>query len=164
MTKIIIAEKQFNKLLETENSNNGNDIFNKYLDDEDELIEYTFIDKKRFHLPVNCFSDDDGVYKLHNHPLWFLMCNGYGRYDFDVLPLSVDDDPKVLINNYKLNISDSDFGIIREFIKSNRDAIIQLANGIIRNTEFLKVVKSPISAEFGGTNGDSRLNNYKRNT
>ena len=55
----------------------------------------------------------------------------------------------MLINNYKLNISDSDFGIIREFIKSNRDAIIQLANGIIRNTEFLKVVKSPISAEFG---------------
>jgi hypothetical protein len=121
--------------------------FDKYLDEEDELIEYTFIDKDIYKLPVNCFSDDDGVYKLHKHSFWFLMCNGYGDHVFEVLPLSVEDNPKVLINKYSLNIKESDFEKVRNFIKINKESIMKLGDGIIRNTDFLKTIKSPASSE-----------------
>lgn len=119
----------------------GYDDFVAYqAEDVDELMEYLCLHAERSGLPVNCFSDDGGAYIRHDHPLFFYMCNGYGLC-FDMLPLTVDDDPKVMLSNYELKISQSDFEKVRDFIKVNKENIIKLANDELVNTDFLKLIK-----------------------
>jgi hypothetical protein len=148
MKTIIITENQLQLIKKSEQKiNMSEEDFNEYIAEEDELIEYTFIDKNRYGLPVNCFADDDGAYKCHNHPLWFLMINNYGNDSLDMLPLSIDDNPNVLVSDYNLHIKESDFEIIKNFIRINKDAILQLSNGTLINTAFLNTVKCPVFAE-----------------
>lgn len=105
--------------------------------DEDELMEYVYLSKERTGLPMDCFADDDGSFKLHNHPLWFYVTNGY-EPSLDVLPFSVSDSPEIMISNPALHLSDNDISQVKEFIIANKHMIVDLANGQLKNTEFLK--------------------------
>lgn len=119
---------------------------------DEELIEFLHLDKNRFGIPVDLFVDDGYAYVHHNHPLWVYMCNGYDVND-DIIPLSVDDNPQILIPNVKLNISNTDFNLVKEFIKVNKDLIVKLANDIIKNVEFLKSVRCLALSEQYKNNG-----------
>jgi hypothetical protein len=137
--KIIITEKQYGKLIkELSNHWRKSDDFKSYeKEDEDELMEFIFLSKERTGLPVDCYADDGGSFKRHNHPLWFYACNGYGNQTFDVLPISVSDKPQILLDNYQLKIADNDLTSIYQFIKANKKLLISLAFESIDNLYFL---------------------------
>jgi hypothetical protein len=137
MKKIIITEEQFSKLYKTLAQMSSSDFEFYRNKDNYELMEYVYIDKHKYHLPVTCYADDGGSFKLHGHPLWFYMCNSY-KDVCDVLPLSICSDPQILVSGYKLKISQSDFEVVRSFIKKNADLIYTLGIGQISNADFLE--------------------------
>lgn len=102
----------------------------------DELMEYCLLTPKYTGLPMECYADDGGSWKTRNHPLWFLMKNGYGN-THDVIPFTVDANPKV-VGEYGLKINHNDVNKVINFILRNKEGLIALGNGNIRNIDFIK--------------------------
>ena len=100
----------------------------------DELMEYCLLQKSDTGLPVYCFADDGGSWKRRNHPLWFLMVNGYDKTD-EVIPFTVSDYPK-MVGQYDLKVSKGDINKVMNFIIQNRKGLTALGNNEISNDEF----------------------------
>lgn len=83
-----------------------------------------------------CIDDREGVVE-RNHPLWLFFQNGYGK-TIDFLPVSVEDEPKMMLEDVKLNIARADFESIRDFIKQNKRILQDLATGAIDNWDIVK--------------------------
>lgn len=111
-------------------------------EDEDELMEYSLIKPKFSGLNVDIYVDDGGAYIRHEHPLWVYFRNGYSKTD-NVLPISVENNPKILVNDYKLNISKTDFDSIRYFVQSNINLLFSFADGKISHEVFFRSMKIP---------------------
>lgn len=125
-----LFKKNFDSSIETNKVN--------YKFEIDELMEYLLLRKEKTGLPVECYADDGGSFKIRKHPLWFLMKNGYGN-THDVVPFTVDGNPRI-VGNYKLNVSQTDINKVISFIIQNRNKIIALGNDDIDNIEFLNTI------------------------
>ena len=117
--------------------------------EEEEYWENHTFRKERTGLPVNITIDEWGSYKVYCHPLWLLFQNNYEDkftndvfpitiYN-DVLPISIENNPRLLTDG-KVNISNSDFQKIIEFVKTNKDILIDLANEKIDRDFFWKKI------------------------
>lgn len=116
------------------------DYANYQAEDKDELMEYSLVKTKFSGLCVDLYADDGGAYKRHKHPLWAYFRNGIKKTD-NVLPISVDDNPQLLICNHKINISENIYKDICNFIKSNKDLLIDFANDQLGHKEFFDRLK-----------------------
>ena len=124
---IISLSKKLNKTLHI-----------KYMIHDDlELLEFLLLRTTRTGLPVDIFVDDGLSYVRHKHPLWLYFKNGYCD-TADVIPVSISNNPKILVQSPVLNISKSDLQKIFSFIVLNKKLIEKLGNDIIQNIEFLK--------------------------
>lgn len=110
-------------------NNNGN-----YEFDDDELMEYCLLSPKDTGLPMECYADDGGSWKGRNHPLWFLMVNGYGD-EPEVVPFTVCNNPQI-VGNYNIKVRQNDVDNVRSFIIQNLNGIISLGNGEINSGVF----------------------------
>lgn len=108
-----------------------------YVFDDDEYMEYVLLRKEDTFLPVDCMADDGGSYKMRNHPLWFLMANGYNRDYTEFIPITVDKFTKI-IGRHDIKVSQSDIEKVREFIYNNMRLLIQLGNDEIDNADFIE--------------------------
>lgn len=111
-------------------------------EDEDEIMEYSLLKPKFSGLNVDLYIDDGGAYIRHEHPLWLYFRNGYTKND-NVLPISINETPEVLVDNYKLCISKNDFESIISFIKLNVELLISFANDEIGHKDFFENIKIP---------------------
>jgi hypothetical protein len=54
-----------------------------------------------------------------------------------MIPMSISDDPQILVKNPKLSLSANDIQKIKTFVKTNKDLLLQLADEKIDIGEFL---------------------------
>ena len=128
------AEKFDAELFRKNFSSQQKEYGENYIFENDELMEYCLLHKNDTGLPVYCFADDGGSWKKHNHPLWFLMVNGYDKNN-EVIPFTVSDNPKI-VGHYNLKVNRNDINRVISFIIQNRKGLISLGNDEISNDEF----------------------------
>jgi hypothetical protein len=119
------------------------DDFDKYRrGNEEEMDDFHVMRKKLTGLPVNIFIDNAYSYQYGKHQLWMYFQNDY--YDKapnnngNLLPISVESNPKLLVNPSMLKISESDLNILIKFVKLNRVILVKMANMKIDDRVFYR--------------------------
>lgn len=93
----------------------------------DEMYGYSSVDPSDSGLNVKIYLDDSHSYKTYNHPLYVFFDNGKNRSE-ELIPIMVENEPKLINNNFNLNISHFELKKIFKFIESNIELITELAN------------------------------------
>lgn len=141
MKRFYLTEQQVKYIKEKTTSWRGYANFDEYQkEDEMELMEFLKIWPDDSGIPVELWVDDGGSYIRHNHPLWLYFRNGKTIKD-KFIPVSITDNPQIMVKNPKLNIDKITFIKIITFIRRNKKNIIKLAKGQILNTDFLNNIK-----------------------
>lgn len=141
MKRFYLTGEQVEYIKERITSWRGYNDFDKYQkEDEMELMEFLKIWPDDSGIPVELWVDDGGSYIRHDHPLWLYFRNGKTIKD-KFIPVSINDNPQIMVKNPKLNIDKTTFIKIITFIRRNKKNIIKLAKGQILNTDFLNNIK-----------------------
>lgn len=141
MKRFYLTEQQVKYIKEKATSWRGYANFDEYQkEDEMELMEFLKIWPDDSGIPVELWVDDGGSYIRHDHPLWLYFRNGKTIKD-KFIPVSINDNPQIMVKNPKLNIDKTTFIKIITFIRRNKKNIIKLAKGQILNTDFLNNIK-----------------------
>ena len=124
-----------------ENYNNYN-LYRKY--NYDETFEYLRLYKEDTNVDVEILVDSAHSYARHNHPLWLYFRNGYGEYkdDEELVPMSICANPKIMIFDFKQNVTDSTLYRIENFICRNRKVLESYANERISCTALCRYFKT----------------------
>lgn len=147
MTRFYLTEEQIKYIEEKISSWRGYDNFVDFQKEDDiEMMEYLKIWPEDSGIPIELWVDDGGSYIRHNHPLWLYFRNGKTMKD-DFIPISINDNPQIMINKPKLKIDNVTLIKIKTFIRRNKVNIIKLAKGKILNTDFLDNIK-PVKQFF----------------
>ena len=142
MKRFYLTEQQVKYIKEKITSWRGYANFDEYQkEDEMELMEFLKIWPDDSGIPVELWVDDGGSYIRHNHPLWLYFRNGKTIKD-KFIPVSINDNPQIMVKNPKLNIDRLTFLKIITFIRRNKKSLIKLAKGKILNTDFLNNIIS----------------------
>ena len=113
------------------------------LDSLDELMEFMWVKPKFTNLNVDIFVDDGGSYLRHNHELLLFVRNGYNNTVNEFIPFSVSSNPIILDETIDYNISYDDIFNVQDFIVTNLEILIALANREIKQTMFIHSIKVP---------------------
>jgi len=110
-----------------------------------DLDEMATLRKKRSGLPVNIWLDDSMLYKRaggHGMRIKFQPDKGDHPVTRSMVPMTIEDDPKIVGTNVKTNLSVSDIEQIKSFIKTNKNLLIALSDMKIDFVDFVaKMVK-----------------------
>ena len=89
---------------------------------------YSSLRKKRTGLPVNIYVDDSGTWKKMRHANRIkIQCNkGDHPNTHGMIPMSIDDNPRILVDNPKMELSASDVNAVKKFVIANKDLLIGL--------------------------------------
>lgn len=103
---------------------------------DDEMIEYARMWPEITGLNVDLYIDDGGAHIRNGHPIWVYVVNNYNGDTDDVIKVPVDN----IIQNQdlRLKISQDDFVRALNWIKKNKNAIKNFANGVIKRDELYK--------------------------
>jgi hypothetical protein len=99
--------------------------------------------KKRSKLPANLYLDDNGT--------WFKL-GPYKRIKFqddnndkvltnNMIPMSIDDNPQILIDNANLSLSVSEVEQIKIFVKNNKELLLKLGDMEIDIFDFIEKMR-----------------------
>ena len=91
---------------------------------------YSSLRKKRTGLPVNIYVDDSGTWKKMRHANRIkIQCNkGDHPNTHGMIPMSIDDNPRILVDNPKMELSASDVNAVKKFVIANKDLLIGLGS------------------------------------
>ena len=91
---------------------------------------YSSLRKKRTGLPVNIYVDDSGTWKKMRHANRIkIQCNkGDHPNAHGMIPMSIDDNPRILVDNPKMELSASDVNAVKKFVIANKDLLIRLGS------------------------------------
>ncbi|MBR5716705.1 MAG: hypothetical protein IKX59_08965 [Bacteroidales bacterium] len=121
------------------------------LQDLDELLGYMWLKPNVTNINVDIFVDDGEAYiRDHHVPLLFVR-NGYGREVSEFIPISISDSPTILDRSIKLNIDTSIIDEVVCFIQTNKDLLLDMANG--KFLCYWAEVSGPIERYFKNYNG-----------
>ena len=89
---------------------------------------YSSLRKKRTGLPVNIYVDDSGTWKKMRHANRIkIQCNkGDHPNAHGMIPMSIDDNPRILVDNPKMELSAADINAVKKFVIANKDLLIRL--------------------------------------
>ena len=119
------------------------DTYWKKAEEEEELVQMFPLSTATTGVGVDLFVDDQMLFSRYEHPMWLYFRNGKqgdGK-PFEVLPLSIKENPQVLKYDYVLRISEEEFYQICEFVRKNLRALGYMAIQHYNHQEFLKAVK-----------------------
>ena len=138
--EIIINENQYTRLFKKDDKVKlSEEDFNLYRkQNKEEMWEFHILRKSNTGLPVNIFVDENKSYEMRNHDLWIYFQNDYndnGNHN-NVLPISIDINPQLMVNSSLLKIFQSDLEKIKKFVKLNRVILKKHANGTIDDEDF----------------------------
>ena len=91
---------------------------------------------------ADIFVDDGFSYQRHGHELLLLARNGYGRECDSFIPFSITDNPCVLDENMELKIPQDTIIQVQDFIQSNINLLVALANGQISQELFVQSINN----------------------
>lgn len=97
---------------------------------EADMFEMSCLRKKRTGLPVNIYVDDSGTWKKMRHANRIkIQCNK-GDYPNTrgMIPMSIDDNPRILVDNPKMELSAADINAVKKFVIANKDLLIGLGS------------------------------------
>jgi hypothetical protein len=114
------------------------------LEENIKIEEMATLRKKRSGLSVNLYLDDAKSWSKSGHwkRIKFQSDKGDSPNTRSMIPMSIDDDPRILVKNPKLSLSAKDIDEIKIFVKMNKDLLLQLADAAIDIGEFLDNMKT----------------------
>lgn len=113
------------------------------MQDLDELYGYMWLKPNISNINVDIFVDDGEAYIRDNHiPLLFVR-NGQDKSVSEFIPISISDSPKILDKSLKININTAIIDQIINYIITNKDALINMANGKLSASDFVSIIKVP---------------------
>jgi hypothetical protein len=95
-------------------------------------------------LPANLYLDDAGSWSKSGHwkRIKFQPNTGDRPVTRDMVPMSIDDNPQILVKNAKVALNAKQLEQIKAFVRANKDLLLQLADTKIDIFEFgRKMVK-----------------------
>jgi hypothetical protein len=100
------------------------------------------IRKKWSKLPANIFIDDNGFWiNLGNKKIILFQTNNNEECDFNkTLPMTVENEPKILVTNEKIDLQKFEIEEIKNFVIKCQNQILQIAEGKIDLLEFFKIL------------------------
>lgn len=109
----------------------------------DELYGYMWLKSDISNINVDIFIDDGKAYIRDNHiPLLFVR-NGHNKSVSEFIPISISDSPTILDKGLKINIDTVIIDQIINFIKINKDTLLDMANGKLSASDFASIIKVP---------------------
>ncbi len=108
--------------------------------EEEELVQFLMLSPHETGCGIDIFVDDGGMFLKYDHPMWLYFRNGRNGdgYPFEVLPISVSENPQILSAYYTLHITEDELYYVKEFIKKNLQFLIEVALGYLKQREFCK--------------------------
>ena len=91
---------------------------------------YSSLRKKRTGLPVNIYVDDSGTWKKMRHANRIKIQYNKGDHPntHGMIPMSIDDNPRILVDNPKMELSAADINAVKKFVIANKDLLIRLGS------------------------------------
>jgi hypothetical protein len=122
---------------------------NKLLTEQENLEENLKIEematlrKQRSGLPTNLYLDDTGSWSKSGHweRIKFQPNTGDRPVTRDMVPMSIDDTPQILVKNAKIELNAKQIDQIKTFVKANKDLLLQLADAKIDIITFVQQMK-----------------------
>jgi hypothetical protein len=113
------------------------------LEENLKIEEMATLRKKRSKLPANLYLDDARTWSKSGHwkRIKFQADKGDSPNTRSMIPMSIDDNPRILIKNPRMNLSAKDIDQIKAFVKLNKDLLLQLSDAKIDIGEFLDKMK-----------------------
>lgn len=107
---------------------------------DDYICEMTNLSKAETNLPMVVWIESNTRDTHHNTPrLKFANSYSNKQKEGDLIPISIEREPKILIKNPELKISQSDLNILIEWIKRHYDDLIKVWNQDISPMQFLRL-------------------------
>lgn len=108
------------------------------------VFELSAINKSRSKLPVNIFVDDTGAYWRRNSCRVLRFQNDYNDLlnPTNLLRITIADEPKILGDSTKIEISKEDVEQIKIFISNNKTILEKLSDQEIDIVEFVELLKT----------------------
>ena len=109
---------------------------------ESRLYEMACLRKKRTGLPVNIYVDDSGSWRESGHANRIKLQGNTGDHPVtkDMIPMSIDDNPRILVNYDKMELSQADINAVKQFVVANKDLLNRLGDDI-DITDFIGAMK-----------------------
>ena len=104
-----------------------------------ELEEMATLRKSRSGLPVNLWLDDSMAYKRSGHAyrIKFQPDKGERPITRSMVPMTIEDDPKIMGNNPKINLSNDDINKVKAFVIANKNLLLALSDMKIDFIDFV---------------------------
>jgi hypothetical protein len=129
----------------------NNSIFNRWkkknhkrLSEQEEnfLLSLAVLRKKRSGLPVNLWLEEIDSHKRKGRRkrIIFQGDKGYFVNIDNMVPMSIEDTPRILAK-VRTELSDSEMGQIKDFIRKNKEALEQLSDEQIDFFDFVAIMK-----------------------
>jgi hypothetical protein len=108
------------------------------LEENLKIEEMATLRKSDSGLPANLYLDDAGTWSKSGHwkRIKFQPNTGDRPVTRDMVPMSIDDNPQILIKNAKVALNAKQLEQIKAFVKTNKDLLLQLADAEISILEF----------------------------
>jgi hypothetical protein len=102
------------------------------------MQEMCILRKRRSGLPVNLYLDDTGSWQTSKHwkRIKFQANKGDRPETRNMIPMSISDNPEVLIPNKKIELSKKELDQVKQFVIDNKEILIQLSDFQIDFVEF----------------------------
>jgi hypothetical protein len=121
----------------------------EYPTEQENLVENTQITematlrKKDSGLPVNLYLDDIGSWSKSGHwkRIKFQPDTGDRPVTVNMIPMSIEDNPQILLKNAKISLNAKQVEEIKTFVRNNKVLLLQLADAKISILEFGRRMK-----------------------
>ena len=110
---------------------------------ESDVFEMACLRKKRTGLPVNIYVDDSGAWKESGHANRIKFQSNRSDHPMTrgMIPMSIDDNPRILVQNPKMDLSASDIKAVQKFVIANKDLLGRLGEDMDID-DFIKAMKT----------------------
>jgi hypothetical protein len=93
-------------------------------------------------LPSNIYIDDSNSWiKLGDKQIILFQINNNDKSDWNnIIPMSIENESKILVKNSKIELNNSEIEKIKDFVKNHQKELINLANGKMEHSDFFKTI------------------------
>lgn len=100
------------------------------------------IHRKWSYLPANISIDDGGLWtNIGNKKIVLFQVNNHEDKDYNkIIPMSIENEPEILVKNENIDLSDTELNKIKEFVKGCKNEIIQLAEDKIDHLKYFEEI------------------------
>jgi len=100
--------------------------------------------KKWIYFPANIFIDDGGLWtNIGNKRIILFQINNSEYMDFDkIIPMSIEDEPQILVKNEKICLSNYEIEQIKNFVRICQEELIQIAENKIHHLKFFEKIEN----------------------